>query len=151
MNEAGMTDLFLTPDVQVKTVSQAELEAHEENADDDTYFEVIDGEIIEEERAMSWEHFDLIRLLYLFLHGYVEAHQLGTVYPDGVRYILQGSSSAIQRARRPDLSFLRAGRLTPDFDPRGDFVGAPDLAVEVISGQDSGTAGQHHRGVYGIV
>lgn len=47
--------------------------------------------------------------------------------------MLKGTLDAIEDAPYPDFSFLRAGRIPQDFDPYSDFVGAPDLAFEVIS------------------
>jgi Uma2 family endonuclease len=128
-----MADMLLEPVVQLKTVSQAALQAREADADDGVYFEVVDGEIVEEKREMTWKHADIIEWLVDFLRQYARAHDLGTVHGDGRRYILIGSNSAIRIARQPDLSFLRKGRIPDDFDPDGDFEGAPDLAVEVAS------------------
>jgi len=101
---------------------------------DEAWMEVDDGSIIESERDMTWLHVLIIQNLYDLLRPYVSQHQLGWVLMDGARYILSASrTQGVQRAYIPDLSFVRAGRIPPDFDWMGDFSGAPDLAVEVVS------------------
>jgi Uma2 family endonuclease len=102
-------------------------------ADHDLRLEVIDGRIVMKERALTWQHMLLIRWLLFTLDSFTTAHQLGTVFPDGARYILKGGTDDIEYSRVPDLSFLRTGRIAADFDVLGDFDGAPDLAVEVLS------------------
>jgi Uma2 family endonuclease len=99
----------------------------------DKWVEVEDGEIIESENDVTWLHAYMIQNLFLILHPFVRANKLGTVHIDRVRYILKGTPQDIERARKPDFSFLRAGRVPTDFDWSGDFVGAPDLAVEIAS------------------
>ncbi len=100
---------------------------------EDKWVEVDDGAIIEDENDVTFLHLFIIQNLFRLLDPFVQTHKLGSVYMDGVRYILAGTPSDIERARKPDFSFLRAGRIPPDFDWSGDFVGAPDLAVEVVS------------------
>jgi Uma2 family endonuclease len=100
---------------------------------EDKCVEVEDGEIIECEEQVTFLHLIIIQNMFLILHPFVTTRKLGSVYMDGARYILAGTAQDIQRARKPDLSFLRAGRIPADFDWSGDFVGAPDLAVEVAS------------------
>lgn len=95
--------------------------------------EVEAGRILRVARDMTFYHLLIIRNLYDILSQFVKAHRLGTVWPDGGRYILQGHDQDVRRAYAPDLSFLRAGRIPADFKWDGDFIGAPDLAVEVIS------------------
>jgi Uma2 family endonuclease len=124
--------------IDQKSVTQDMLLALEANAQDDVYFEVVDGEIVEEKRGMTWQHEDVLELLYDLLRAYAIEHQLGKIYFAGRRYRLQGTTGAIRRARVPDLSFLRVARVAIDLEPNGDYPGAPDLAVEVASpGQSS--------------
>ena len=62
------------------------------------------------------------------LLAYVEPRRLGTVMVEA-GYTLSHDPDTV---RGPDVSFVRAGR--PDFPPRRGFApGAPDLAVEVVS------------------
>ena len=99
----------------------------------DKWVEVDDGLIIEDEHDVTFLHLAIIQNLFLILHPFVRANKLGSVFMDGARYILAGTATDIERARKPDFSFLRRGRIPVDFDWSGDFVGAPDLAVEVVS------------------
>jgi Uma2 family endonuclease len=78
-------------------------------------------------------HTKIIQILFLHLHAYLEQNPIGEVFVDGARYILFSTEQGIQRAYKPDFSFIRKGRIAPDFDWQGDFIGAPNLAVEVIS------------------
>jgi Uma2 family endonuclease len=116
---------------QIRTrVTQADLQRLDAK---DKWVEVEDGEIIESENDVTFLHVVIVQNLFLILHPFVRDNKLGRVFTDGVRYILAGTLQDIERARKPDFSFLRAGRIPKDFDWAGDFVGAPDLAVEVAS------------------
>jgi Uma2 family endonuclease len=111
-------------------VTQADLQRLEA---EDKWVEVEDGKLIEGDDHVSILHVIIIQNLFRILDPYVMKNKLGHVFIDGLRYILTGTSQDIQRARKPDFSFVRAGRIPDDFDWSGDFVGAPDLAVEVAS------------------
>jgi Uma2 family endonuclease len=106
---------------------------------DEARVEVEDGEIIISERDMTLLHLLAIKLLYDILNPFVISHRLGVVFMDGLRYRLVGTAADVRRARMPDLSFVRAAGIPPDVDLDGDFPGAPDLAVEVISPGQSNT------------
>jgi Uma2 family endonuclease len=114
-------------------ITQAELQRLDAECADNTRIEVEDGIIFEVKRKMTWMHLFVIQNLYDFLKPFVKSNRLGNVFMDVVRYVLKGTPDKIEDAPYPDFSFLRAGRLPKDFDPYGDFYGAPDLAVEVIS------------------
>lgn len=100
---------------------------------EDKWVEVINGEIVAGERDVTFLHVVIIDNLYDLLKPFAKAHKLGRVQTDGVRFVLAGTLEDIKRARKPDFSFIRAGRIPADFDWAGDFLGAPDLAVEVAS------------------
>lgn len=116
----------------VSKITQDDLICLEAESDDYS-IEVDEGEIVHVERNMTFFHMLIIQNLYDLLKAFVREQELGYVFIDGGRYILAESKDDIQRAYKPDLSFLRSGRLPEDFDWHGDFEGAPDLAVEVIS------------------
>jgi len=111
-------------------VTQADLQKLDA---EDKRFEVVDGEIIESERDVTPLHYLIIINLFRLLDPFVLAHKLGSVFPDGMRFIIEGTLDHIQWAPRPDLAFVRSGRIPADFDWTTDFVLAPDLTVEVIS------------------
>jgi hypothetical protein len=73
-------------------------------ADEGLRVEVDDGEIVLEERAMTWEHADVILRLNRLLLSHVEEHHLGDAFFDGCRYLLKKSGQEIVRARMPELS-----------------------------------------------
>lgn len=100
---------------------------------DGQYVEVQEGIVTILEKKMTWTHTLIIRAIFRILDAYVLQRQLGQVLPDGARYVLVSNQNGIRRTCQPDLSFVREGRIPSDFDWDGDFYGAPDLAVEVIS------------------
>jgi Uma2 family endonuclease len=126
---------MMTDMMRVKTgATQDEITLAEGRArDEDARLEVIDGQLITEKRIVPWQQTFMMRWLFLLMHEHVFQNDLGTVYPDGARYILRGADPSIEEARIPPLSFLRKGRVPADFDPLKDFEGAPDQAVEVLS------------------
>jgi Uma2 family endonuclease len=117
---------------KIQTITQDDLIRLEAESDE-FWIEVDDGVIVKVERNMTWLHVLIMRNLYDMLVTYVRSNNLGWVMPDGVRYILDVDKEDIQRAYKPDLSYVRTGRIGADFDWSGDFVGAPDLAVEIAS------------------
>lgn len=111
-------------------------------------FEVEYGEIRKWERDMTFFHVLVIQNLFRLLDAYVNQHNLGYVFIDGARYILAATEKHIQRAYVPDLSFLKKERLPVDFEWSGYFMGAPDLAVEVASPNQSVPQLIRHIGYY---
>lgn len=122
----------MSDSIVTKGITQADLLALDAQHDD-SHVEVDDGRIVFVERNMGFLHTKIIQILFLHLHTYLQQHPIGDVFIDGARYILATTEQGIQRAYKPDLSFILKGRITTDFDWRGDFVGAPDLAVEILS------------------
>ena len=115
---------------KIQTITQEDL-MRLEAENDEFSIEVDDGVIVKVEHTMTFLHILIMQNLFRLLDAYVRAHQLGDVFMDGARYILAGDNQDIQRAYKPDLSFVRSGRITANFDWSGDFEGAPDLAVEI--------------------
>ncbi len=67
------------------------------------------------------------------LRTHVEQHRLGRVMVE-VGYRLERDPDTV---RAPDVSFLAAARIPPTGLPVGFIDGAPDLAVEVVSPDDT--------------
>ena len=111
-------------------VTQADLQKLDA---EDKWFEVVDGEIIESERDMPPLHWLIISNLYDILKPFVKVHVLGSIFMDGVRFIIEGTADNVQWAPHPDLAFVRSWRIPADFDWANDFALAPDLVVEVVS------------------
>jgi Uma2 family endonuclease len=69
------------------------------------------------------------------LTTFVHEHGLGATYAAETGFILRRSPDTV---RAPDASFVTTARLAVlEFSPSGYFPGAPDLAVEVLSPDDS--------------
>jgi Uma2 family endonuclease len=101
--------------------------------DDNFWVEVEDGVITFVERNFTWFEALLVQELFAYIKSFTKPQQIGTLMYDGARYILVGDKEAIYRAYIPDLSFIKKEHFPTNFDWNGDFFGAPDLAVEVIS------------------
>lgn len=102
--------------------------------EDDRWFEVIDGELVEVDReAVTYLHVIIIDNLFRILDGFVRGNKLGRVQTDGLRFILKRDGKRVVKRRVPDFTFVRRGRFTKNFDWNKNFEGAPDLAVEVHS------------------
>jgi len=100
-------------------------------------FEVIDGEIVEMS-PVGFRHVIVAGNAYRVLYDFATPQKLGYVCTDNLIYILYiDPETGIRKTRIPDASFIRKGRLPKDFDLGLPFPGAPDLAVEVMSPDDS--------------
>lgn len=103
--------------------------------------EVVDGMLhIKDAEDMSpgFMHALVIKRLYDLLNPVVERQRLGYVFGDGLSYFLDAETLSVRDSRIPDVSFIRAGRIPPDYDLSRPFPGAPDLAVEVVSPTEPG-------------
>jgi len=97
------------------------------------HIEVVDGRLSLETDDVGYLHTIIVQNLFRLFSAYLAQQPIGQAYIDGVRYILQGDADAAQQARRPDFSFIRQGSAVRLLDLEGDFLGAPDLAVEILS------------------
>lgn len=79
----------------------------------------------------SWIGGRLLRLLDTF----ADANRLGWVFPGDTSY--QCFPFAPNLVRKPDVSFVRRGRLPGERLPLGNARITPDLAVEVVSPNDT--------------
>ncbi len=103
----------------------------------DIWFEVIDGEIIEMQ-PVGVQHSDIAGNTYDILKPFASTHKLGVVRMDSLIFVLHvDKEEGIRKTRIPDVSFVRRGRLSKDFDRSRPFPGAPDLAVKVVSPDES--------------
>ena len=94
--------------------------------DDDTRYEIIDGELLVT-RAPHYKHQNVIRNLTTELTIWSRYSRLGeVVITPGV--IFADSDNVI-----PDLVWVSQGRLANILDNQGHFTAAPDLVIEVLS------------------
>ncbi len=96
-------------------------------------YELVDGQLVE--RKMGAESGRVATRLSSRLDRFCEDNDLGIVWAADNGY--QCFPHAPGLVRRPDVSFVRKGRLPGDIPPKGWVRLAPDLAVEVVSPNDS--------------
>jgi Uma2 family endonuclease len=94
--------------------------------DDDTRYEIIDGELLVT-RAPHWNHQTAIDNLCFALKSWSRLTGLGVIATTpGI--VFTDSDNVI-----PDLVWLSQGRLEDILDAQGHLTAAPDLVVEVLS------------------
>jgi Uma2 family endonuclease len=96
-------------------------------------FELVDGRLVERHMGnkSNWIASELARLL----GNHVQQHQLGWVFTSEAGYRLNPSRP--NTLRKPDVSFVRFGRL-PNEEPSDAYDNlAPDWAIEVVSPGDT--------------
>ncbi len=93
-------------------------------------YELVDGHLVE--RSMgTWAGY-VESKLFVLLYNFAIVRQLGIVFTSAASY----QCFTGNRVRKPDVSFILAGRLLADRVPEGHIPIAPDLAVEVVSPTD---------------
>ena len=95
-------------------------------------YELVKGELIEM-APPGGIHGGIAANLVAALHPYVRQNNLGQIMVE-TGYNLERDPDTV---RAPDVSFIRAERVSPEGLPRGFVTGAPDLAVEVVSPSDT--------------
>lgn len=94
--------------------------------------ELVNGAVVEMTGSGALQSLMATSLLR-FLYRFVDDHDLGLVYPDGLGYVLRQDPDSV---RIPDISFI-AWDQVPEGEIRDWFwEGAPTLAVEVVSPHD---------------
>ena len=100
---------------------------------DELSYELDEGELVVMTKPRPL-HNKIAERLFRALDRYLEAHPVGEVLIFEYLFVL---GPTIKRA--PDVSFLRSER-AKQIDPNADIPGAPDLAVEVLSPNDTASA-----------
>ena len=96
--------------------------------EDDNLYEYVNGELIVVANS-GVEHGYLALTLGYFLTGFVRSHRLGVTCDSSTAFKMKMGNK-----RSPDLAFIAKERLQGlKRLPKGFFEGAPDLAVEIIS------------------
>lgn len=96
-------------------------------------YELVGGQLVE--RKMSaWSSY-VAGELHGHLRAFCRDHSLGWVFPEGTSY--RCFPDELSRVRRPDTSFVRRERLTPEQALVGHLPLVPDLVVEVVSPHDT--------------
>jgi Uma2 family endonuclease len=96
------------------------------------FCELVDGKLVEKHMGAKSSYI-AVRLSIL-LGNYCENPFRGWIFPGDTSYqFLPGRPNLV---RKPDVSFVRAGRMPEEEVPSGHIRLAPDLAVEVVSPND---------------
>jgi Uma2 family endonuclease len=95
-------------------------------------YELVDGQLVE--RNVSTLSALVEGLVYVKVQPHVAANKLGLVWPGTLGF--QCFPGHPNKVRKPDVSFVKASRITKELLETGHFPLAPDLAVEVISPGD---------------
>jgi Uma2 family endonuclease len=97
-------------------------------------FEIIDGEPVETTMMGKLQVVTAANLFRL-LDAIVTRQKLGYLFPDGLIYLMWMQGRGIKGALIPDVSFIRKDNILKKWEA-GNYPGAPDLAVEVVSAGD---------------
>ncbi len=96
-------------------------------------FELVDGKLVE--RKVSVLSSLVEGIVYRILSTHCDAQQAGPVWPSSLGY--QCFPDASSKVRRPDISFVRSQRFSQELLREGYLFIPPDLAVEVLSPNDT--------------
>lgn len=96
--------------------------------------ELVDGEV-REMAPVGWSHGQVTGRFYRRIVDHVDQHGSGEVAVGDVGFVLSLPTDP-ERVRAPDIGFVGRQRLPEGRRRQGFFVGAPDLAVEVLSPSD---------------
>ena len=99
-----MADQISIKIITVHDVEQCELA-------EQTGREIIKGEWAERNEMAGIEHGLIAGRIFAMLFIFLQTHKLGTVYPDSVNYVLEGTSNNIIVMRIPDVSFVATKRV----------------------------------------
>jgi Uma2 family endonuclease len=102
------------------------------NLPDAVNYELVDGQLVE--RHMGSESSAIGAAIAAVLFTFVKQRRAGHVFNTECGY--QCFRDTPNKVRKPDVSFIRSGRLPDERIPQGHTKIAPDLAVEVISPGD---------------
>jgi Uma2 family endonuclease len=96
---------------------------------DGDHYELIDGR--PKEKVIGAESDEIGGLLLTHFNVFIRPLKLGRAYPSQTGF--QCFPGKPRQVRMPDTSFVSAGRLPNDRSPDGYITVAPDIAVEVVS------------------
>jgi Uma2 family endonuclease len=111
-----------------RLVTAEELEKYPE---DDFRYELVEGRVIRMS-PVGYTHGRVVMAFAFLLQQHVRAADLGVILTE-VGFKLRSNPDTV---RAPDLAYIRRERI-PSIDPKGFWNGPPDLAVEVVSPEDT--------------
>lgn len=101
----------------------------------DAWVEIINGEIIAMSPVGGLHHI-IVSNIALLLELYVRRTGVGSVFPDGLIYLMGSDTKGLKNSFVPDVSFIHRDSIPADWDIAKPYPGAPDLAVEDMSPDD---------------
>lgn len=113
-----------------KLVTATELERMRQS---DAHIELVKGEIIEMTPA-GHDHGEIALNVGSLVREFARRHKLGKTYGAETGFVLSHNPDTV---RAPDAAFVSQARAALQKRKQGFFEGAPDLAVEVTSPEDS--------------
>jgi Uma2 family endonuclease len=119
----------MSTEVQVMTAD--ELQAM---PDDGFVYELIKGELIKVSPPPGHEHGLVTMNIAGPLYEYAKNKNLGKVFAAETGFLLEQNPDTVRAA---DVAFVKRERIEKAGPIRGYWVGAPDLAVEVVSPSDT--------------
>jgi Uma2 family endonuclease len=102
------------------------------NMPDGGSFELVNGQLLE--KQMGYKSSRIGTILLEYLAPYCRERNLGWL--NGPEAGFQCFPDEPNRVRKPDVSFIQAGRLSAKDEPEGHCRIPPDLAAEVVSPND---------------
>ncbi len=114
---------------------------------EDAHVEIIDGAIKEMAAAGGIHHIIIMNFIRP-LDRYVQSNDMGSVFSDGLTYLMWSPAGRLKDSFVPDLSFVRSKNIPSNWDIEKPHPGVPDLAVEVVSPGDDAEDLQTKRKTY---
>lgn len=102
--------------------------------DDGFVYELIKGELIKVSPPPGHEHGLVTMNIAGPLYDYAKKRNLGNVYAAETGFLLEQNPDTVRAA---DVAFVRRERIEKAGPVQGYWIGAPDLAVEVVSPSDT--------------
>jgi Uma2 family endonuclease len=103
------------------------------NLPDAVRYELVDGNLVE--RHMGAESSAIAAKIIVLLGMFLRGRRLGELFGSDTSY--ECFADAPGKVRRADVGFVRLDRLPGGRPPKGHLRVAPDLAVEVVSPNDT--------------
>jgi Uma2 family endonuclease len=100
-------------------------------------FELVDGQLVE--RQMGAESSEIAARIIMLIGLFLRTHRIGRLFGSDTSYQCFVIDDE-ERIRRADVSFVRTDRLPNGRAPKGQIRVAPDLAIEVVSPNDTAQA-----------
>lgn len=111
--------------IEIKQTTYHELRQMEFDENDNSFYELLDGEIMKRSAPTPY-HQELSGNLYEVIKSFVKKHKIGKIFYAPIDVFLDEYN-----APQPDLVYLSSGKA--GFITNEGIVGVPDLVIEIIS------------------